>query len=229
MKLSDYTWEHPALESYQKTIPANQFLFRQTEPAKSVFIVTKGVVQLLSQKEGKELVVGNVCAGEFLGEKAVVGGGPHKRYLSARTLCEVECLELDTEAFQKLENTEPDLHRDMLKQMFVLAAKRLDESNRLVAAIRPSDNILRFLNLICHYAEVTGRKTPRGFEFKLSPDQLRANIDMTSFEIEECLKSLVKQGPLQLLSEGVYCLVDKPALKNLAPVLKESLPTIDRI
>lgn len=229
MKTVAYQWDHPHLAKYRKVIPPGEHIFKQGQEGSTMFIIVRGIVQLETERDGSQLIVAFAQAGEFLGEKAVVGPQPHKRFFTALAKTEVQFLELDLAAMAVIEGRNLELFKDILKEMFLLAARRLDQANYLNRVLRSSKNTSRLLNLIVHFAVVAGRKQPKGWEVTMTTDRIRYFIDMSHFEVEECLKALLNKGLLVSQGEDFYLIPDEKALLAAVPLLKDSLPNLDTI
>jgi CRP-like cAMP-binding protein len=229
MKTNQYQWDHPHLAKYRKILPQGQYLFRQGEEGSTMFIIARGIIQLMAERDGAQLVVSYAQAGDFLGEKAIVGAQPHKRFFTAVAKSEVQYLELDLAALAVIEGRNPDLFKDILKEMFLLAARRLDHANYLNRVLRSSKNTTRLLNLILHFAVCTGRKQPHGWEVSLTVDRIRYFIDMSQFEVEECLKALEGKGLLVPQGDDFFVIPNEQALLSAVPLLKDAIPNIESI
>ncbi len=229
MKTVQYQWDHPHLAKYRKVIPPGSYLFRQGDLGSTMYIIAKGIIQLMAVRDDAELVVAYAQAGEFLGEKAIVSDQPHKRFFTAIAKSEVQYLELDLAALAVIEGRNPDLFKDIFKEMFLLAARRLDQANYLNRVLRSSKNTTRLLNLILHFAICTGRKQPHGWEVSLTVDRIRYFIDMSQFEVEECLKALIGKKLLVPQGEDFYLIPNEQALLAAVPLLKDSMPNLEAI
>ena len=190
MKASDYYWDHPDLIQYRSRMKAGEYLFHRGDDGGSMYIILQGTAELLGERDGQELKVGLVQPGEFLGEKALVREGTHRRVFGVRAKTDITYLMLEISDIEALRVQNPELVIDMLKHMFLLAARRLDRFTHLSRVLRSSKNIERFIQLVRHLCYFTGRNTNGGFDVSISVDLIRYYIDMSVFEIEECLKEL---------------------------------------
>lgn len=229
MKTVEYYWDSPDLAAYRKEVPPGEFLFKKGEEGSTMFIIVRGIAELISERDGEELLVNFVESGEFLGEKAVLSTAKHQRVFGARARTPLTYLELGLNELSQVEEAHPQIFKDMLKQMFLLAARRLVHSNHLSRSLRPSDNILRLINLILQFGTSLGMEKPAGMLVPISVDKVRYYIDMKRFEIEECLSELEKQDILLPQGEGFYLLKDTNRLLESAPRLRDCLPTLSTI
>ena len=56
-----------------------QVLFREGDPAESVFCLLSGAVDILRELDGDTILLGTVGAGQFIGEMGVVEDRPRTR------------------------------------------------------------------------------------------------------------------------------------------------------
>jgi CRP-like cAMP-binding protein len=212
MKLVDFYWDHPALQPYRKTIPHKQYLFKQGDPATTMYIILQGLVELQTVFEGKATPIGVVEAGQFLGEKAVLRDKPHERVFSAIAKTELKIVEIKWEDFAKIYLEDTAVITDMLKHMFKIAAERLDKSNQLIRILRSSNNIERVVRYLLYFAHHYGVAGKNGTEFTLKLGTLHYYIDMDQSQIADCLQELVVNNLLTRISEDAYCIPDEKAI-----------------
>jgi len=221
VKLIDYTWDHPSLSQFRKTLPEGAYLFRQGELGDTMFIIVQGLVELLARRDDEEYPIAVLGAGQFLGEKALIGESTHQRVFTARTLSEITFAELSLKNFETLSLSSPKLTTDLLKQMFQIAAKRLEETNGLVRSLFSSDREERFLRLLLHFCATTGESTEFGVEVVLKRETLCYYCDMTKSEIGEGLFKLVKSGRLIKTAEDSYVVREPSKLLEFIPELSK--------
>lgn len=229
MKTVDYRWDHPDLKSFRKTAKKGEWLFSQGENGRSMMIIIQGIVQLTAERDGKNLAMALVGAGEFLGEKAIFWPDLHRRFFGAYACTDLVYLELTTDDIDTIDRKNPALLKDILRQMFVLAARRLDQTNYLVRVLRSSDNVTRLVNLLAYLARCSGPPTPDGNQVRFTVDEIRYYIDMSPFEIEECLKVLLERKILTQRSENLYLISSFEAILGTVDLLKNSLPSLRAI
>src|SRR5438445_6805674 len=69
-----------------------QVLFREGDPADSVFRVLSGAVDILRELDGDPILLGTIGAGQFIGEMGVVENRPRSATARAASEVEVEIL-----------------------------------------------------------------------------------------------------------------------------------------
>lgn len=223
MKTTDATFDLPELAKFSKEFRARDFLFRQGEPASSLIIVTRGLVDLIVEQKGEHRLVSVVEAGQFLGEKALVRKAPFKRTFSAKAQTDIKVLELSSASIEEIERNHPAVLITMMKRMFYTATLRLDRSNFLIHCLRDSDNVKRLIHLIVFFARAYGQRKTNGIELPLLVDGVRYYIDMEVPQIETALNELCLKRLLVPTSPGQYLLPDEAALLEFAAKLSERM------
>jgi CRP/FNR family transcriptional regulator, cyclic AMP receptor protein len=119
----------------ERSVKANECLFRIGDPGDQMFIVHTGQVELfVKDKAGQKIVLHVAEVGEFFGELSLLDGGP--RTATASALDDGELLIVDREDLQQLFRKRPDAALDMLAAMSRMTRK----SNALLQA-RVSRNV----------------------------------------------------------------------------------------
>ena len=100
-----------------------QVLFREGDPADSVFRLLSGAIDILRELDGDPILLGTVGAGQFIGEMGVVENRP--RNATARTASEVEVEILTpTEFFDQIAGS-PRAVRELIERL----SRRLREAD----------------------------------------------------------------------------------------------------
>src|SRR3954452_12376043 len=98
-----------------KHFAEGQILFREGDPADSVFRLISGAVDILRELDGEPILLGAVGAKQFLGEMGVVENRP--RSATARAACEVEVEILTpTEFFDQIARS-PQAARELIQRL----------------------------------------------------------------------------------------------------------------
>jgi CRP/FNR family transcriptional regulator, cyclic AMP receptor protein len=113
-----------------------QVLFREGDPADSVFRLISGTVDILRELDGAPILLGTVDAGQFIGEMGVVENRP--RSATARAASEVEAEILSaTDFFDQIANS-PHAARELIQRL----SQRLREADdRIVDDERRSGRV----------------------------------------------------------------------------------------
>ena len=115
-----------AERQYVVQVAAGEFIFREGEPGKEMFIVQKGQVEILKKFRGQTRQVSLLEEGDFFGEMAILEDLP--RAVSARAHIESVLLRIDDATFDQMVRRNPEIAVRMLRKL----ARRLRESNALL-------------------------------------------------------------------------------------------------
>jgi CRP/FNR family cyclic AMP-dependent transcriptional regulator len=119
----------------ERSVKANECLFRIGDPGDQMFIVRSGKIELfVKDKAGQKIVLHVAELGEFFGELSLLDGGP--RTATASALDDAELYIVDREDLQQLFRNRPDAALDMLAAM----SKMTRRSNAMLQA-RVSRNV----------------------------------------------------------------------------------------
>jgi CRP/FNR family transcriptional regulator, cyclic AMP receptor protein len=223
------TFDRPELKPFLREFKAGDTLFKQGESGNTLFVITKGVVQLTAIRDEQELHISSLEPGHVLGEKAILGVKPHKRFFGARAKTDCAVLEFTADDFEKLETLAPSIALQIMHRVCRVSVDRLDRIDHLIKVLRPADNIDRLVYMIIHFSHFEGQKTAQGTKVHLPIDTVRYYMAMSPFEIETCLAELHKSNVLISLSNSDFLLKDQAALIAAIPHLKENIPTITAI
>jgi CRP/FNR family transcriptional regulator, cyclic AMP receptor protein len=97
-----------------------QVLFREGDPADSVFRVLSGAVDVLRELDADPILLGTVSAGQFIGEMGVVEN--RRRNATARAASEVEVEILTPTEFLDQIAGSPQAARELIQRPGCLAA-----------------------------------------------------------------------------------------------------------
>jgi CRP/FNR family cyclic AMP-dependent transcriptional regulator len=100
-----------------------QVLFREGDPADSVFRLVSGAVDILRELDGEPILLGTVGAGQFIGEMGVVENRPRSATARAASEVEVEIL-TPTEFFHQIAGS-PRAARELIQRL----SQRLREAD----------------------------------------------------------------------------------------------------
>ena len=104
-------------------LAAGQVLFREGDPADSVFRLVSGSVDILRELDGDPILLGTVGAGQFIGEMGVVENRPRNATARAASDVEVEIL-TPTEFLDQIARS-PQAARELIQRL----SQRLREAD----------------------------------------------------------------------------------------------------
>ncbi len=118
------------------SLPGGRKLFRQGDPASSLYLVTSGCLSVMMRHaDGRETQVAQVHAGETVGEMALISGEPRSATVVA--MRDSSLLRISRESFEGLIRRHPDAMFHLSKQL----AARLISANRATAGATSAKTI----------------------------------------------------------------------------------------
>lgn len=110
---------------------AGDYVFREGDASRDMFIVQEGRLELLKQYAGEERQLAQLEVGDFFGEWSLLEEEP--REVSARGLTEYRLLRIDQSVFHQIVREDPDIAVRMMRRL----SRRLSE--RQAADIRAAE------------------------------------------------------------------------------------------
>ena len=204
-------------------------MFEQGEVGKTLFIIAEGTVQLTATRDEQELFISELEPGHVLGEKAIVGRSPHKRFFGARAKTDAVVLELSAIDMEDLENKNPSIVIRIFERIGKISVERLDRIDHLIKVLRPANNIERLVYLVIHFCHFEGKKTAHGTQVHIPMDTIRYYISMTPFDIETSFAELDSAGILVSQGDDNYLMTDQAKLIGSIARLRDSLPELKAV
>ena len=112
-EMGDKEFRFVAKRLIDRTVNEKEFVIRQGESGKSLFLIARGVVRITRQKNRTIHELGSLFAGDFFGEMALLHGEPRSATVQAATPCYM--YELHREALEESMNAYPHI-RSALKE-----------------------------------------------------------------------------------------------------------------
>lgn len=98
-----------------KVYQDGEIIVRQGEVGQSMFVIQEGQVEVLQEREGKEVLLRTASAGEILGEMAIIDR--ETRSATVRALGEVRVLTVDKRTFLQRISEDPSMAFKMLRDL----------------------------------------------------------------------------------------------------------------
>ncbi len=162
---NDLAWI--ARSAQVRTFAAGEHLFDVGEPGRSLFIITRGSVQVLHPHQPTNYQLAKLGPGEFLGEMALLNDSP--RSATAKALGPVEALVLDKNDFRALVLERPDVSLKLLEVMSE-RIRKADEQISGLSSEAVRDRLTGLLNRLAfneRLEEETARARRYGGSFSL--------------------------------------------------------------
>jgi CRP-like cAMP-binding protein len=180
-----HTLDHVAHAARMRRYQRGEFLCRQGEEGRSIFVVVRGGVKLSAfSAEGDESVLATVRAGQAFGEFAALDGGT--RSATAVALVDVEAALIDGALLRSSLAADPGLLDATLRALIGLARRATDQRLDLV-----------FLDVASRVAkELLVRATRQGdsFELEIGQTDLASLVGGSRQTINQVLRQLSNEG-----------------------------------
>jgi CRP/FNR family transcriptional regulator, cyclic AMP receptor protein len=185
-------------QCHRRRHPARSDIFRPGDPANTLYYVISGSLSIISEEtDGRELVLGYINAGDFIGEMGLYVAAEHREVL-LRTRSACELAELSYDRLHQLFTS--TLSSECPKILYAIGAqlsKRLLDTSRKASRLAFLDvtgRIIRTLNDLCH--EPDAMSHPQGTQIRVSRQELARIVGCSREMAGRVLKQLQIEGKL---------------------------------
>jgi CRP/FNR family transcriptional regulator, cyclic AMP receptor protein len=200
-----------ASASHLDRVERGNFVFFQSDPANSVYMVWSGVIALrLENPDGRELVINEMSPGDCFGELGVLTSQP--RSTSAEAIVDSVVLVIPSNVFMQVLNDEPTLSRRLLE----MTARRLQNSSKREEALAFYDAQQRLAGQLLHLDQLASDK---GY-LTISQDELATRVGLTRQTVATILGRWRRMGWL-LTGRGHIVLLNRVDLSLLSQEHKD--------
>lgn len=154
-KVSPQTLAALCADARKLEVPDGEALFLEGDPADSFAVVVSGTFEIIRKREGREVALRHIGAGEAIGLFGLFAGA--SRGADARAIGDVVALEIPALTLQKLVNADPALNERMVRFYRERTLERFLGSSKLfseVDSIARARLIGRFREQHCQNGEV---------------------------------------------------------------------------
>lgn len=184
----------------RRKYPKKGIVFRENDPAKSLYFILEGSVSVnCIDDDDSEVVLAYLHKGEFIGE---IGLFINNTYRSAlvRARCECELAEISYERFDELVGKElREQHAEILSTVgFQLSQRLLKTSNRisLLTSMDVAGRIARTLLDMCH--EPQAMSHPEGTQIHISRQEIGRIVSCSRETVGRVLKQMADDGMIEV-------------------------------
>jgi CRP/FNR family cyclic AMP-dependent transcriptional regulator len=193
--------------------PRGSYLFFQGDPADALYVVRSGSFAiLLSNPDGRELVINEMRYGDCFGELGLLTGHPRSTNAVARATGGSEVLVIPRRAFLALLDDEPLVSRRLLETL----AQRLRSSSEREGALAFLDAQARLARVLLELDEL---ESERGY-VTVSQEELAQRTGLTRQTVAKALGRWRRRGWL-ITGRGHIMLLNRAQLQRLEEQLNE--------
>jgi CRP-like cAMP-binding protein len=186
-----------AAHPQSRTFAPNEPIFHVGEPGYSMMGVMVGTVRIsLPTWKDKQIILGDLPAGEFFGEMALLDGKPRSASATALTKCEL--LVLERRDFLTFLERSPTACLNLMH----LLCERIRRSDERTSEIAFSDLPARLARTLLRYP-AQGHGPPK---LSLSQRELAKMVGATQENVNRCLREWQRRGTLQLKKRWIIIL-----------------------
>ena len=196
---------------HRRRYPSRADVFRPGDPAGTMYYVVSGSLSVISEEEdGRELVLGYINAGEFIGETGIFIAAPQREVL-LRSRAPSELAEIGYERLLAL--FAGPLADESPKILFAIGAqltKRLLHTSRKASRLAFMDVSNRISNTLVDLCqEPDAMSHPQGTQIKVSRQELARIVGCSREMAGRVLKQLEEQGMLKARGKTVVIFGDR--------------------
>lgn len=190
---------------HRRRYPSRTEVFRPGDPASSLYYVVSGSISIITEEDdGRELVLGYLGAGEFVGELGLfIESDRREVILRTRTACELA--EIGHERFYDLllNRLAPDAPKLLYSIAAQISRRLLDTSRKAgrLAFLDVTDRIVRTLHDLAREPEAMSH--PQGTQLRVSRQELSRLVGCSREMAGRVLKKLQIDGKLHARGKTV--------------------------
>jgi len=176
------------------TLKKGDYLFKQSDPAASIYIVKEGSLKLVRMtEEGEEIILQIVASQEVIGENALF----RKEVLqpaSAIALEDTKVCSMSRETFEKIIEDNPRLACQVIENL----GNRLYSLWNQMAEFNIQTTKDKLLNLFVQLAKQHGKQCPEGtlIDLNLTQQELASMVGASRVMVSQVLKELTQNGSI---------------------------------
>lgn len=182
-----------AFEQYfkEKKIDKNTVIFQEQEQADAFFLIIEGKVKvMLTDREGREVIVAILGSGEYFGEMALLDTAGRSAQVMAMQPCRVLALAKDD--FYRCLNGHPDIAMKIIQ----LLSQRLRRANDTINSLATLDVQARVARVLLEAAEYQNGQLI--VEEPLTQKDIANMVGASRERVNRTLKSLEEKGFLRI-------------------------------
>jgi len=198
------TIERFVAQCHRRKYPSRSDIFNPGDPANTLYYIISGSVSIIAREsDDRELVLGYIGAGEFIGEMGLFVE-THQRGVALRTRTACELAEISYERLQALLQTQANDATRLLFSIGAQISQRLLDTSRKagrLAFLDVSDRIYRTLFDLAREPEAMTH--PMGTQLRVSRQELARLVGCSREMAGRVLKKLQADGKLHARGKTV--------------------------
>ncbi len=191
--------EKEIFEQYGKNYAPDEFICKEGDEGKTMYIIQKGQIKITKKVEDREKTLVVLEGGDFFGEMAVIDHG--KRSASAIAVSEATVIELDEKLFEVHMQSNPKIVKKILRGL----SSRLRDMNQQIENLLLKDNNRRIANQLLSLVQKQGVKVDKGIglKFKFTTTELSDMVGLDQPTVEKITQKMIRANLLVLDGENL--------------------------
>jgi len=180
----------------RKSFPKNSAVIAAGDPTDALYIVISGRLKvIMSDNEGREVILANLSQGEFFGEMGLLDQAPRSATVTTMEPCEL--LTITRTDFTKCLQGNFDLTMNVIRGL----VKRLREADKKIGSLALMDVYGRVARLLLEMAEtVDGQKVVTK---KLTKQDMAKTIGASREMVSRVMKELQTSGHIEVRAHEI--------------------------
>lgn len=194
-------WEAVAGDLVRRKLGAGDTLFRQGDPAESMYLVKMGSVKLWKLAEdGRELILDIRKAGDLLGEGILIEEGEYP--VGATCLGPTLTCGIDRATFERLVVAHPQVGLAVIRNL----SRRIDVLMGKMGAMSEPSLEERLYQVLVNVARQVGTRVPGGWSiaFPLTHEEIGFLVGAHRVSITRALKKLRETGEVRTRGKHLF-------------------------
>lgn len=184
-------------ERFGREFSKGDFLFREGEPGKEMFVIQTGRVRIGKTVRDVEKTLVILGPGEFFGEMSILNNKP--RSATATVEEDSKLLVIDPKTFEAMVRGNAEIAVRMIKKL----AARLQEADDQIENLLLRDHNSRVVHYLAHIASKFGHATDDGVVISMSVRELASKVGLDQEHVDEVLNKLIRSKLIKITETGL--------------------------
>lgn len=189
--------DDPVFQRFGREFSAGTVLFREGEPAREMFVVHSGAVQIHKTVRDVEQVLGILGAGELFGEMALLNSRP--RNATATVIEDSQLLVIDPPTFDTMIRGNIEIAVRLIKKL----SARLEDANEQIENLMLRDPASRVVHHLWQQARKYAPDDNGAIHLPLLPGDIPHKVGLKSEHVKEVLGRLQRARLASVNEDGV--------------------------
>lgn len=184
-------------QRHDRAFDAGEVLFREGEFGDVLYVIQQGRVLLSKDIDGESTMLGELEAGDFVGELGVLRSRAHATTATAAEA--TRCLVIDAPTLERMVTGDGEI----AVRLVMGIADRLAASYELLGMLGQRDPRTRVCMAIIRHAEMSDERTGEGIWIRKRLGDIAEEVAVSDTEMGEISKQLMRLQLLRIKRDGI--------------------------